>query len=284
MTFLLVSCSETNRPSGYMPGFNFNDSISQKLKYAEVNFAIPSPNQLLILFRHCHLSFNEKLLISPGKLEKTANISAKKAIALGMLGTDLGYMNLYDQKDLATKHIHEIKHLMNELKIERTIDKSLIKKIEANFGKNDSIYYYLSLIFKGNDEYLKDNDRRDICALIIAGGWIESFYYLTQVYAITKSEEIFKLIVNQNEVLDNIIRQLSPFYEKSLEFATLIDALVNMAYEYDVVDKTSSQPSIRTDTLNHFTYIDNHTKNILSGSKLEHLMQFTSELRNKYVI
>lgn len=281
---LFVSCTENNRTSGYIPGFNINDSISQKLKCAEVNFAIPSPNQLLMLFKECNIPFNEHYVIIPDKISKKASITANKAIALGMLGTDLGYLNLFDQKDLAARHIHEIRDLMNELKIEKTIDKSLMKRIESNFGKNDSVYYYLSLIFRNNDQYLKDNDRRDVCSLIVAGGWLESFYFLTQAYASTKNEEIFKLIVSQGDILDNVIHQLAPFYEKSIEFANLIDGLVNMAYEYDVIDKVASQPSIRTDSIKRITYIDNHNRNILTGSRLEHIVQYANELRNKYVM
>jgi hypothetical protein len=278
----LVSCSNKNK-SISSAQFSFEtDSISVKLKYSDVYFIVPSPIQTSMLLKNCGIGYQERLTHSITSLEMFTT-TTKKALALGVLGADLSYLNLYEQKEKAIKNLQMAESILDDLEISPSLNKDLLKKLGNNFGNNDSVLFYLSEIYRSDDLYLKAIDRRDICSLIIAGGWIESFYFLTELYKETQKEKIFDLILFQSDILDNLIKLLSPFYEKSTEFTELIDDLVNIAYQFDVVDKTLSVTSVKTDTMHHKTNINNQTQHILTGSKLEHLGEIVLALRNKTV-
>jgi hypothetical protein len=281
--FLFNSCSSDNRNGRYSAIPFETDSVSLKLKYAETSFIVPSPHQTSILLKKCNISYDDKLINSAGNIEKYTT-TTKKSLALGVFGADLSYLNLYEQREHAVKFLQNIEVLMNELELGQALDKKIIKKIEANFGNNDSVLYYLSILYRDEDLCLKANDRRDVCSLIIAGGWIESFYFLTGLYSKTHKEEVFNLILFQSEILDNLIKLLSPYYDKSADFTDLIDDLVNIAYEFDVVDKIEPDIKSETDTILKKTIIYNKKKHILTGSRLENLARYATELRNKIIL
>jgi len=278
---LLIACSNDNKNVTYSSSSSFEtDSVSLRLRYSETCFIVPSPNQTAILLKKYKIRFYDKFTSTAGNLE-TYTTTTKKSLALGIFGADLSYLNLYEQRETAGKFFQKVQSLMDDLEISPTFDKILLKKVENNFGNNDSMLYYLAELYRNEDINLKTNDRRDICALIIAGGWIESFYFLTQIYSETRKEEIFNLILYQSDILDNLIKLLSPFYEKSTEFTILIDDLVNIAYEFDVVDKISSVISIETDSIDGKTIIQNQTRHMISGTRLKNLAEYASDLRNK---
>jgi hypothetical protein len=173
--------------------------------------------------------------------------------------------------------------LLDDIEILQSLDKTNLDKIEDNLGNNDSIIYYLSALYHNGDKYLNDNDRKDIGAQIIAGGWIESMYFLTQLYQKNKNEEILNLILYQSEILDNLIKLLAPYYEKSSDFTEFIDSLINIAYEFDLIDKKESQLKIETDSIKHHTHIKNDSEFVISGSGINNLSKLVSDIRNKFI-
>ena len=279
----ILSCGNSNKNvSTTATGFEI-DSISLKLKYAETSFIVPSPNQTSILLKKCDIGFYDNIAIPMATLEKYTT-TTKKSLALGAFGADLSYLNLYEQRETAMKYQQNVQTLLNDLEIAPSIDKVILKRIENNFGNNDSVLYYLADLYKSSDLYLKASDRRDICSLIMAGGWIESFYFLTEIYSRTHKEDIFSLILYQSDILDNLIKLLSPYYERSSEFTKLIDELITIAYEFDVVDKVQTITKIETDTIKKRTIVKNHSKHILTGSKMDNLAKLASNLRNKILL
>ena len=279
----LVSCRNENKNVSSSSLAFETDSISLKLKYAETSFIVPSPAQTSILLKKCNILYYDNLATPTSVLQKFTT-TTKKSLALGVFGADLSYLNLYEQRESAMKYLQNVQSLLTDLEISSSIDKVTLKKIESNFGNSDSVLYYLADLYKNSDLYLKANDRRDVCSLIIAGGWVESFYFLTEIYNRTHKEDIFTLILYQSNILDNLIKLLSPYYERSPEFTQLIDELVNIAYEFDVVDKVQTITKTETDPIKKLTLVQNQTKHILTGSKLDNIVKYASVLRNKIIL
>jgi hypothetical protein len=280
---ILGSCGNENKNVSSSSLAFETDSISLKLKYAETSFIVPSPAQTSILLKKCNILYYDNLATPTSALQKLTT-TTKKSLALGVFGADLSYLNLYEQREYAMKYLQNVQILLTDLEISSSIDKVTLKKIESNFGNSDSVLYYLADLYENSDLYLKANDRRDVCSLIIAGGWIESFYFLTDIYNRTHKEDIFTLILYQSNILDNLIKLLSPYYERSPEFTQLIDELVNIAYEFDVVDKVQTITKTETDPIKKLTLVQNQTKHVLTGSKLDNIVTYASALRNKIIL
>jgi hypothetical protein len=279
---VFISC-RSEKQQNISSGISMDmDSTNVKIKYSESIFTIPSPTQTLILLRNTNTEYNSELL-SP--ITKSANYTTtfKKSLILGIWGADICYLNLYHQKEIALHYIDNIQNILNDLEITQPFKPNFFNKIEENFGNNDSIMNYLSELNRKCDEYLKYNDRGDIGALIITGGWMESFFILSKLYSQTNDKKLFTLILYQKEIINNLIQLLSPLYKKSAEYTALINDLTDIAYEFDVVDSNNSIYGILTDSTNNQTFIKNKTEFILTGSQLEGLYSKILKLRKKYI-
>ncbi len=281
-SFLYAGCNFQGNNSNEPELFVDFDSISVRLKYAESVFTIPSPNQTSELIKNCKLEFKPELL-APTNKASDYNTTFKKSLVLGVWGANISYLNLYRQKELALKYFHNVQGTLTDMEIYPLIEKELANKLVESFGNNDSVTFYLAELYSNSNSLFESNERKDISALIIAGGWIESFYYITSLYESSKDDRLFQYILYQGELLNNLIKLLAPFYEKSPEYTNLIDELISISYEFDVIDKTSRTNSVNTDTILNFTRINNETQFVLTGSKLERLHKMVSAFRNSII-
>jgi hypothetical protein len=275
----LASCRSEKRQNNISMDI---DSSAIKLKYANELFTIPSPNQTLFLIRKNNINFDSEIPATENKPEKYST-TFKKSIILGVWGADICYLNLYCQKEYALHYMNNIKKMIEDLDISKPFQPEFFKRLEENFGNNDSVLNYVSELYRRCDEYLKYNDRADIGVLIITGGWLESFYILTKLYTETKNNKLFTLILYQKEVIDNLIKILSPLYHKNPEYKVLIDDITNIAYEFDILDTKDYVIDIYNDSLQKMTTVHNETKFILSGSQLNNLSSLIFTLREKYL-
>jgi hypothetical protein len=60
--------------------------------------------------------------------------------------------------------------MANDLNLSSAFSEGLIKRIENNMGKQDSLLYILSNTYRDVDVYLKENQRQREGVLVLAGG------------------------------------------------------------------------------------------------------------------
>src|SRR5690349_6947668 len=75
---------------------------------------IPSPLEISVLLKESGKKYNVTYLNSPDNISKYNN-NYKKALNLGIYGTDLGYTNIYEQNQDGVKYMATIKGLADGL-------------------------------------------------------------------------------------------------------------------------------------------------------------------------
>ncbi|MBK8807746.1 MAG: hypothetical protein IPO21_14325 [Bacteroidales bacterium] len=211
------------------------DSSETKLiKFNDVVFSIPSPYQFAFFIKGLGISYNKEYLNS-SKSVRNYTSSFKQGINMGIYGTDLGYLNIYEQVPDAVEYFATLKVLSQDVGISNTFDATTLERIERNMGNKDSLLYILSNKYREADASLKDNDRNSIAVLILAGGWIESLYIMVEIAKETNRAEVVQKIAEQKHSLENLIKILAPFNSISADYKFLIDKLIDIAYIYDGV-------------------------------------------------
>ena len=208
------------------------DTSSVLLKYNETVFTLPSPYQATYTIKERNIELNQELL-NPVENYKSYSTNFKQALNIGVYGTDLGYLNLYNQSTQSISYFSAIKKLSEDLGINDAIAPQKIEKIESNIKNQDSLLIYIANTYRMFDGYLKNNNRNEIGALIIAGGWIESIYILSQSLLHNNDRVLINRLGEQKHPLNNLIELLSSYYYESEKYTRLIDALVDLAYEFD---------------------------------------------------
>lgn len=258
------------------------DTSAVLIKYNNTLFTLPSPYQATYSIKETNTGFNKSLL-NPADHVSSYTTNFEKALNIGIYGTDLGYLNIYDQVPEVISYFTVIKKLSQELGIQSALQIEIIERIENNIDNQDSLLHFLSNTYKEFDKYLKANNRKEIGALIIAGGWIESLYILSQNANENKNRQIINRLGEQKHPLDNLIEILSPYYYKSDEFTDLVDSLVDLAYEFDgiIYNYTYESPVIHPKK--KLTEIKSTSNIIISEYHLRTIANKISSIRNKII-
>lgn len=280
---LFFSCKqETQNDLGKFTEESSDTIQSSVVLFGNTVFSLPSPYEIAYLVKKLNVPYNKEYL-NPHNKSHNYVTSIEKALNLGIYGCDLGYLTLYDQSSDAIHYFSVVKLLSQELNIENAFDKKTVERIEANIGNKDSLMIIVSNSYRKADEYLKNNARLDIAALILAGGWIESTYILTQIIKQHKNQEIINRLGEQKYPLDNLIKILSPFYNQSKEIAEITDNLIDLAYDFDGIDVKYTYEPPTIDTANRLTIINSKSEIIINDVQIKLITEKIEKIRKNIV-
>src|ERR1035437_3100981 len=112
-------------------------------KFNNVVFSIPSPYEFAYFVKNLGITYNKEY-VNPAKNATSYSSSFKKAVNLGVYGTDLGYLTINEQTPDAVSYFATIKNLSNDIGIASVFGKKTMDRIEKNMNNKDSLMYILS--------------------------------------------------------------------------------------------------------------------------------------------
>lgn len=288
---LSVSCRNSQKNSS---GFVFpeDDSIplgeAEKLSaeaIADISNNIASPVEIANLLQMLSVPY------SPGYLASSINANRQptdfdKALALGILGADLGYLNMYEETATAINILSDIKKLAEGLKVGQFFDFEAIRRLSLNRSNLDSLLFLSIDSYTRIDKYLRDNGRGHLSALMIIGVWIEGQYLATQVIREYPHPVLRDRIGEQKIILNDLIMLAAPYCERDTEFRALCGYLQDMREKFRNVKITYSlgdPVSIEKD--GGLVVEQTETSNVeMSDEQLAGLVEITGNIRNKLVL
>ena len=184
---------------------------------------ISSPVEMAALLLDEGIKFNYKFLSSADNVDEF-NTSFKQALNLGVLGADMGYLNMYNKTGSALNYITAIKELSDELKVGQFFNFETLKRLASSNNNLDSLMYLSVSSFDNMDAYLREHSRSNISTLLVTGVWVEGFYLITQVEKEKDNETIRERIGEQKITLDQLLIVLRQ-YKKDKRFFNLVTRL-----------------------------------------------------------
>ncbi len=242
---ITFSCNNESNPIETSDDFEIPDSLLQETdsvpeisdkSMEDLVQNISSPIEMAALIKKTGSKFSPELLASTKNLDKY-NTSFKKSLNLGILGADLGYLNLYSQNRFIVDYLTAIKSLAEGIKVGQFFDFKTLKELASSGENLDSLTYMSVHSFNKIDRYLRKNHRTNISVLIITGVWIEGMYFSTQINDQVKIKEISDRIAEQKLILNNIILILSN-YKGDENFNKLLYQLKKLKEIYEPVEIT----------------------------------------------
>jgi hypothetical protein len=255
IVLIISSCGSEEEKKPEISKEVIDPNSSLNAKFDDKIFSIPSPMQMAVLLEESKSPYNEYLL---NDLDKVGDYSSeyKKAMNLGIYGTDLGYVSIYKQNSVALKYLSTIEKLTSKLGLEGAFDKNFMSRFEKNSTNKDSMMVIVSDAFKKSDYFLKSNNRKNVSALILVGGWIESMYLACNINKEHANQQILERIADQTETLNTIVELLSD-YNKKNEWDELIKDMKDLKFYFDQITvnyefmPAKINPRTKTATLRH---------------------------------
>ena len=196
---------------------------------------IPSPLEISVLLRESGTKYDKSLLNSPENISKY-NSNYRKALNLGIYGTDLGYTNIYEQNQDGLDYMTAIKDLADGLSIGQFFDIETIGRLATNSKNLDSLLLITTQNFNSINHYLQEQNRANLSVLLLTGGWLEAMHITCQVSAKDPAnKELQEKIGEQKIILENIVLLLSFYQEVDKNMASLLGDMKKLQEEYESI-------------------------------------------------
>jgi hypothetical protein len=283
---LLAACGKSKKPDeqaflNSLDSAKKGPSIDEEVISSILN-EIPSPLEISVLLKESGTKYNFALLNSPDNASKY-NSNYKKALNLGIYGTDLGYTNIYQQNQDGIKYLQQIKSLANELNIGQFFDIETIGRLAGNSKNLDSLLLITTQNFNDINHYLQTQGRANLSVLLLTGGWLEAMQITCQVSAKNpKNKELQEKIGEQKIILEQIVLLYS-FYKEDENMASLLKDLEELKAAFDKINITYTYKESTMEVVNGVAMIkDNSTTTIdITEKDIQNITQITNSVRNK---
>lgn len=282
--FLFWGCNNNSNQN-----FVESDSITLKNDTVHTNrvkkifYNVPSPIEMSSVIQRSGAQFKSEVLCSYKNIDKYTSMT-KQALMLGVYGSDLSYVRLFEQIQLAINYLSSIKKLCDAIEIPEDQGSRAIQRMEKNIDNKDSLLQIISETYALADSYLKDNDRGNTATLVILGGWIESLYIATQIseYANPSNKEIVDRIGEQKYSLINMI-ELIKAYPDDKDLQSYLPMLEELKSVYDHVTIEYVKGNVVTDQNTKTTTIYSVAKVDFSKETFEKIKTLAKQIRTNII-
>jgi hypothetical protein len=283
----IASCDSCNKE----PDIDISDMDTTKtqVKISEdvINDLIQSfssPVEMAALINDLDVPFSKDYM-SPTDNADEYVTNFKKAIALGIFSSDLGYLNVYGKTSLIVNYITVIKRIADDLKVGQFFDFQTLKRLATNNENLDSLLFLSVHSFQEMDAHLRNNNRSDLSALVVTGVFIEGQYLVTQIVKDSDIKELADRIGEQKIVLPALIGILEVFLETDKNFEELVIDLKELENAYEDVEITVTQGKPETKIVDGvLRIIPNEESTVtMSEEQLNNIINITEKIRNKLI-
>jgi hypothetical protein len=247
--------------------------------------SIPSPLEISVLLKESGTKYSSSILNSADNLSKYNN-NYKKALNLGIYGTDLGYTNIYQQNQDGIKYLTSIKSLADGLNIGQFFDVETIGRLATNSKNLDSLLLITTQNFNSINKYLQTQSRANLSVLLLTGGWLEAMEITCQVAASNpKNKELLEKIGEQKIILENIVLLLGFYKDTDENMASLLKDMEGLKAAFDKINIVYTYKESTMEVVNGVAVIkDNSTTTIqITTEDVENIRKATQLIRTKII-
>ena len=255
-----------------------------RMAMQEVIQSMPAPVEMAAMVKDSKVPFSTKYLQNPKVVNDFAS-SFKKALGLGVLSADLGYLNVYGINSEIVEYLASIRKIAEDLKIGQFFDFSTLKYLATSNDNMDSLLIMCVQSYQNMEDYLSKNQRSNLSAAMVTGVWIESLYLLTQVAKERPSDDLRDNIGEQKFILNNLLPILKLFEKDDVNFQKLVQCFEELKDSFSAVDITVEVGEPETIESNGaFVVVQNDRSVVkMTSEELQEIIQTTERIRNKLI-
>jgi hypothetical protein len=260
-----------------------NDVISGEVN--DILHRIPSPLEISVLLKQSGKKYNAEFLNEPQNLSRY-NTNYKRALNLGIYGTDLGYTNIYEQSQDGIRYMSTIKDLANELNIGQFFEMETIGRLVSNSDNLDSLLLITTQNFNSINHYLQSQNRSHLSVLFLTGGWLEALHITCEVAKTNpNNEQLQETIGAQKIILDNILHLLSFYRENDQNMAGLMTDLEGLKQSFDKVTITTIYKPSTFEVVDGVMVVkDNSSSTVeITQADIDSIGSITQHIRTKII-
>ena len=263
----------------------FNDIDRAK----KIFYSLPSPLETAVLIKSAGAQYDEQLLNPISNIQKyTTNKSM--ALNLGIYTTDLSFASLFDQAQTSINYMDAARSMAKGLDITDAIDDKTMQRLKDNLNNKDVVMDIISETFLNSSSYLKENDRQEVAAIVLVGGWIEGLYIATQLIgdepiqnnklADRTLEQKLSFNIVQRMLEDN---RMNAKQQENEDIVSLIAQLQDLKKVFDKVKIESTQIEVEPNNETNVTTLKSQNKITVTPEAFKELQETVKNLRTEFI-
>ena len=246
----------------------------------KIVYSVPAPTEMANILENAGAKYNYKLLNDVKNVESYTSTKSR-GLNLGIYGADLNYANIFENTQETMFYIQCTQKLAEALGIENAISENTVARAQDNVDNKDSMLNIVSEMFWEMHEYLQDNDKQDITAFIITGGWVEGLYLATQTVDEAKpNKEIVQKVGDLKLSLNHLISLLNS-YDKDDVIDEIIADMNKLKAVYDNLEMVKEKGT--NTEKNGEVMIGGGPKITITPEQFKEIKTLALELRTQYV-
>lgn len=242
-------------------------------------FSVPSPVQTALLIESAGADYDGSLLNATQNVDNYVS-SVDKSLMMGVYGADLAYTAIFEKNQESLTYLNALEKLSGALDLSNAIDREILKRFSANLGNRDSMLVLSAEFFRASDLYLKENDRDEVSALILSGGWVQGMYLA--YYSAEGNEVMKQRIAEQKSTLHDIIELLSAQKENE-QIIALRDHLADLKESFEGVTSTYEYRQPETHIDEKRTVLNSETSYQITDEQIDEIGTKIEAIRNHIV-
>jgi len=286
---LLMACGSGSKSEeqALLETLDKPDAESQVIsgEVSDILHRIPSPLEISVLLRESGKSYDASFLNSPDNAGRY-NTNHRKALNLGIYGTDLGYTNIYEQSQDGIRYLSTIKDLADELNIGQFFKMETIQRLAANSKNLDSLLLITTQNFNDINQYLQTQNRSNLSVLFLTGGWLEALHITCEVEkANPNNRQLLETIGEQKIILDNIMQLLSLYKGSEQNMDGLLEDMQILKRSFEKVIITSVYKPSTYELIDGVMVVkDNSSSTVeITQADVENIRAATNTIRIKII-
>jgi hypothetical protein len=214
------------------------DTVKTEIQTEQVTetfFQVPSPGEMLTFIKLVGGKNNKNVsFLNSPENQKNYTDNKSKALNFGIYSCDLSYCSIFEIGSEALKYFKTVKQLGDEIGVSKDINPAVLKRLEGNLGKPDSLAVITDDIYFSSFQTLEDNKQGPTLSLVVSGGWIESLFIATSLIKYEAKSPLVERLADQKYTLDNLIEFLKK-YQSDTNVASIIVQFTELQAEFNKI-------------------------------------------------
>jgi hypothetical protein len=249
----------------------------------ETFFQVPSPGEMLTFIKMVGGKNNKNTtFLNSLDNQKNYNDVKAKALNFGIYSCDLSYCSIFEIGSEALKYFKVVKMLGDQVGVSTAIKPEILKRLESNIGKADSLAVITDDVYFSSFDALEDSKQGPTLALVVAGGWIESLFIATQLSKYEANSLAVERLADQKYTLENLIEFLRK-HEADANVAAVKADFEGLMAEYNKLSEKDVAAS-KASKSSKATIIGGGKQLVMSEEVYKAVVEKVKAIRNSYTL
>lgn len=246
---------------------------------------IASPAEIAVTIKNAGGTFSQSILLNTDVAKYLT--SKERALAMGGIGADLIYINLFGKRTATITPLNQIRELSNDLYLSQFFDFETLKNIAtASLTREDidSLMLLTTVRLNNMEQRMLTPERAETGIFMTIGAWTESLYILTHYAKKHQIPEIQEKVAEQQICLKELLKWLKKFKEvkEVSEILETMNPLIKCLFAVHIKYQDTGMP-IKTININGDSTMYQPQKSIavIDSRQIEDIAVESEKFRNK---